>query len=42
MRKERDVTVKVINNNKINYHKLAEYFARKYSEKDIKTDFKKS
>lgn len=35
MRKEREITIKVIDNNKINYRKLAEYFARKYSEKNI-------
>mgnify|MGYP003292399978 CR=1 FL=1 len=36
MRKERDITIKVIENNKINIHRLAEFFARKYSEKNIK------
>ena len=36
MRKERNITINVIKNNKINYHRLAEYFARKYSEKVIK------
>ena len=33
MRKERDITIKVIPNNKINNRKLADYFARKYSDK---------
>lgn len=36
MRKERDITVKVIENKKININRLVEFFARKYSEKDIK------
>lgn len=35
MKKERDITIKVISNNKININKLADFFARKYSEKDI-------
>jgi hypothetical protein len=35
MKKERSITIKVIDNNKINLNKLAEYFARKYSEKYI-------
>lgn len=35
MKKERDITIKVISNNKINMNRLAEYFARKYNEKDI-------
>ena len=33
MRKERDITIKVIEGNKINYNRLADYFAKKYSEK---------
>lgn len=33
MRKEREITIKVIENDKINYRKLASFFARKYSEK---------
>jgi len=33
MRKEREITIKVIENNKINNNRLAEFFARKYSEK---------
>jgi hypothetical protein len=36
MKKEREITVKVINNKKINTNRLAEFFARKYSEKNIK------
>lgn len=36
MRKERKITIKFIENNKINNRRLAEYFARKYSEKNIK------
>ena len=35
MKKERSITIKVIENKKIYYNKLAEYFARKYSEKYI-------
>lgn len=35
MKKERDITIKVISNNKINMNRLAEFFARKYSEKYI-------
>lgn len=34
MKKERDITIKVINN-KTNINRLAEYFARKYNEKDM-------
>lgn len=33
MRKERVITIKVIENNKINNKRLIEFFARKYSEK---------
>lgn len=36
MRKEREITIKVIENKKINTNRLVEFFARKYSEKDIK------
>lgn len=36
MRKEREITIKVIENKKINCNRLAEFFARKYSEKNIK------
>lgn len=35
MRKEREITIKVIEKNKINHHKLVEFFARKFNEKDI-------
>ena len=33
MKKERNITIKVIENKNINMNKLTEYFARKYSEK---------
>ena len=33
MRKEREITIKVIENNKINYQRLVNFFANKYSEK---------
>lgn len=36
MRKEREIIIKVIENKKINNRMLAEFFVRKYSEKDIK------
>ena len=32
MRKERKITIKVIENNKINYNRLIKFFAKKYSE----------
>lgn len=32
MRKEREITIKVIENKKININRLVDYFARKYSE----------
>ena len=35
MRKERNITIKVIENKKINTNRLTEFFARKYSEKNI-------
>ena len=35
-RKERNITIKVIENNKINMRRLSEFFARKYSEKITK------
>ena len=35
MKTERYITIKFIKNNKINTNKLAEFFARKYSEKFI-------
>lgn len=37
MRKEREITIKIIENNNINMNRLIEFFARKYSEKHIKT-----
>lgn len=36
MRKERQITIKVMENKKINTNRLVEYFARKYIEKNIK------
>lgn len=33
MRKERQITIKVIENKKINTNRLAIFFARKYSER---------
>lgn len=36
MKKEREITINVIESNKINNRKLAEFFARKYSEKSRK------
>ena len=36
MRKEREIIIKVIENKKINTNRLVEFFAKKYSEKDIK------
>ena len=35
MRKERSITIKVIENKTINKNMLVDFFARKYSEKDI-------
>lgn len=35
MKKERDITINVINNKKVNINRLAEYFSRKYSENKI-------
>ena len=32
MKKEREITIKVIENKKINTNRLVEFFARKYSE----------
>lgn len=36
MRKERSIIIKVIENKKINHNRLAEFFAKKYSENKIK------
>lgn len=33
MKKEREITIKVIKNNKININRFADFFARKYNEK---------
>ena len=33
MKKERDITINVIENKKININRLAEYFSKKYIEK---------
>jgi hypothetical protein len=38
MKKEREITINVINNNNMNYKKLANFFARKHSEKNIKKE----
>lgn len=35
MRKERNITIKVIENNKININRLIEFFARKYREQTV-------
>lgn len=35
MRKEREITIKIIENKKINIQRLADFFASKYSEKNI-------
>ena len=35
MRKKREVTIKVIEDNNININRLIEFFARKYSENKI-------
>lgn len=35
LRKERKITIKVIKNKNINTNRLAEFFAKKYSEKKI-------
>lgn len=41
MKKERKIIIKVIESNNINNNRLAEFFAKKYSEKNIET-YKKS
>jgi len=41
MRKEREITIKVIESKQINTNRLVEFFARKYSEKNIKQNRKK-
>lgn len=35
MKKEREIIIKVIENKKLNTSRLIDFFARKYSEKDI-------
>lgn len=35
MRKKREITIKVIEDNNINTNRLIEFFARKYSENKI-------
>lgn len=42
MRNERNIIIKVIENNTINKRKLIEYFAEKYYEEIYKTKFQKS
>lgn len=42
MRKERDITIKVIENNHINYKKIALYFAQKFIEENKNAQKKKS
>lgn len=41
MKKEREITIKVIENKKININRLADFFARKYSEKEFDKENKK-
>ena len=41
-KKEREIIIKVIENKKTNTNRLAEFFARKYSEKNIEKNIKKS
>lgn len=36
MRKEREITIKVIENKRININRLAKFFANKHNEKYIK------
>lgn len=36
MRSKREVVVKLINDNKIYNHRLAEFFAKKYKEREIR------
>lgn len=33
MKKEREIIINVIENSRMNYNRLSEFFARKYSEK---------
>lgn len=36
MKRERDIIIKVIKNERTNIKRLAEFFAKKYSEREIK------
>ena len=36
MKKDREITINVIESNKVNIRKLADFFAQKYSEKSRK------
>ncbi len=42
MQKEREITIKFIQNNKTKYHRLADFFARKYCEKNTNIQNKKN
>ena len=42
MKNERNITIKVIQNNAINKRKLAEYFAKKYYDEVRKVQIQKS
>lgn len=42
MRKEREITIKVINTNVINNKRMAEFFAKKYTEEEKDVQNKKS
>lgn len=42
MRKERAITLNVIKTNMINHRRIAEFFARKYIEKEEKSSKEKS
>lgn len=41
LKDKRDITIKVINNKKIDNYRLVEFFARKYAEKDMIENRKK-
>ena len=42
MKNERDIIIKVIQNNSVNKRKLAEYFAKKYYDEIRKIQIQKS
>lgn len=42
MRKGRDITIKVIKNESINYRRIASYFAQKFSEENKNIQNEKS